>query len=203
MKKHMIIGLSVALVLAVAWAAFGQATTEKKAEKQAPTQATPPAATQTQPGQGPGQRGGFAQMRENQTKAIASMQEQLGKLKALIEQAPPGRPAEGASQEEMTKMREEFTKRREEQRTIIASIQQELDTLKGARELMTEHNESMASLKELQASAEKEGAKDTVKKIGDMISQRQKQFEDKMAAMGYSPEQMQRFQQRGQGRPQQ
>jgi hypothetical protein len=183
MKKHVIIAVSVAFALTVVWTAFGQ-----------------PAQPAQQPGQEQDQRGGaFARMREAQTKAITTMQDELGKLKALMEQAPQFTPGQRPSEEEMTKMRE----RRAEQQKLVDSIQMELDKLKGARTMMMEHNESMTALKDIQASAEKENAKETAKKVGDMIAQRQKQFEDKMAAMGYTPEQMQRFEQMGRGRPQQ
>jgi septal ring factor EnvC (AmiA/AmiB activator) len=107
------------------------------------------------------------------------------------------------SDEERTKMREEFTKRREEQQKIMASMQQEMDRLKGGRQLVTEHTESLAPLKDLLASAQKENAKETAKKIEDMIAQRDKQFQEKMAAMGYSPDMIDRMMQGGPGGRQQ
>ena len=178
MKRNVICIVSVLLVLAFAWVAFGQA--------------------------GGGQRG-FGQMREAQNKAIAAIQEQLGKLKAMMEQTPQGmqgRSFQDMSEEERTKMREEFTKRREEQQKVMAAIQQQVDTLKGGRQLMTEHQQAIAPLKDLLASAQKENAKDTAAKIQQLIDQRQKQFEEKMAAMGYTPERLERMMQGGQGRQQ-
>jgi hypothetical protein len=179
MKKNVVVAvIAVVLVLAVAWAAFGQAA-----------------------GGGGGQRG--AAMREAQMKALAALQEQVAKLKTMMEQAPgmQGRSFQDMSEEERTKMREEMTKRREEQQKIYASIDQELARLKGPRQLMTEQNESLAPLKDLLASAQKENAKDTAAKIQQLIDKRQKDFETKVTAMGYTMEQLQQMQQRQ--RPQQ
>jgi molecular chaperone DnaK (HSP70) len=109
-----------------------------------------------------------------------------------------GRSFQDMSEEERTKMREEFTKRREEQATIMASIQQSLDTLRGGRRLMQEHEESITPLKELLAAAQAEKAKDTAGKIEKLIAQRQREFEDKITAMGMAMEQLQRMGQRRQ-----
>jgi hypothetical protein len=175
MKKNVAIAIFAAvLVLAVAWSAFGQAAGG---------------------GQGGGQRG--AQMREAQTKALAALQEQVAKLKAFIEQAPSmqGRNFQDMSEEERTKMREEMTKRREEQQKIMAAVQQQLDTVKGGRQLATDHQEAMTPLKDLLASAQKENAKETAAKIEKLIADRQKQFEAKMTAMGITPDQLERMMQ--------
>jgi len=179
MKKNVaVLVIAVVLVLAVAWAAFGQAG-------------------------GGGQRG--AAQREAQMKAVAAIQEQLAKLKTLMEapQGAQGRSFQDMSEEERTKMREEFTKRREEQMKIMAAIDQQVNTLKGGRQLMTEHQLAMEPLKDLLASAQKEGAKETAGKIEKLIAERQKQFDQKMAAMGITPEQLERMMQGGGQRRQQ
>jgi len=154
-----------------------------------------------QPGGG---RGGFGRNREAQQKAIAAIQEQLGKLKAMTEQQPAagGTNFQDMSDEERTKMREEMTKRREEQTAIVAAIQQQVDTLKGARQLMTDHQAAMTPLKDLLASAQAEKATATAAKIEKLIAERQKAFEDKVTAMGYTMEQMERMMQMGQRRGQ-
>ena len=174
MKKNVaVVTIAVVLTLAVAWAAFGQA------------------------GGGGGQGRGFGMNREAQQKALAALQEQLGKLKAMMEQAPgtQGRNFQDMSEEERTKMREEFTKRREEQQKIMAAMQQQMDTLKGGRQLATEHQQAMAPLKESLASAHKENAKQTAGMIEKLIAERQKQFEEKMAAMGIPADQLERMMQ--------
>jgi len=170
MKKNAVIAIvAVVLILAVAWSAFGQA----------------------------GGGRGFGMNREAQTKAIAALQEQVAKLKAFIEQAPSmqGRNFQDMSDEERTKMREEFTKRREEQQKIMAAIDQQVDAVKGGRELAMAHQQALDPLKDLLASAQKENAKETAGKIEKLIADRQKQFEDKMAAMGATPEQIERWMQ--------
>jgi len=177
MKKNVVVALiAVVLVLAVAWAAFGQA------------------------GAGRG-----AAQREAQMKAIAAIQEQLGKLKAMMEapQGQQGRSFQDMSEEERTKMREEFTKRRDEQQKVMAAIQQQMDALKGGRQLATEHQAAMTPLKDLLASAQKENAKGTAGMIEKLIAERQKQFDEKMAAMGITPEQLERMMQGGGQRRQQ
>ena len=175
MKRSTIVGVGVLLAMSVAWAAFGQARG--------------------------GGRGGFGAMREAQQKAMADLQEQLGKLRAMTEragQAMQGRNFQDMSEEERAKMREEFTQRAAEQRQIFAAMQQDIDQLKGARVLMTEHEEAMAPLKEALAAAQRENAKATAQILEQTIAQRQRQFEDKITAMGYTMEQMQRMGQRRQ-----
>ncbi|OHB65606.1 MAG: hypothetical protein A2Y77_10980 [Planctomycetes bacterium RBG_13_62_9] len=175
MKKRIVVVAGILLAMTAAWA-FAQAG-------------------------GGGGRGGFGQNREAQQKAIAALQEQVAQLKAMTErtgQGAQGRNFQDMSDEERTKMREEMTKRREEQAKIMASMQQSLDTLKGGRQLFTEHQEAMAPLNDLLASAQQENAKATAKKIEQLIAQRQKQFEDKITAMGMTMEQVQRMGQRRQ-----
>ncbi len=175
MKKNVgILIIAVVLTLAVAWAAFGQAG-----------------------GQGGGQRG-FGQMREAQTKALAALQESVAKLKSMIDaqaKAMEGRSFQDMSEEERTKMREESTKRRDEQQKIMAAMQQQMDTLKGGRQLATEHQQAIAPLKEALASAQKENAKQTATMLEKLIAERQKQFEEKMAAMGIPADQLERMMQ--------
>jgi hypothetical protein len=86
-----------------------------------------------------------------------------------------------------------MTKRREAQTKIMADMQQQLDTLKGGRQLMTEHQAAMAPLKDLLASAQAEKATATAAKIEKLIAERQKAFEDKAAAMGYTADQLERM----------
>ena len=179
MNKRLVLAVSVLLTGAVAWTAFGQP-------------------------QGGG-RGGFGRNREAQQKAIAAMQEDLCKLKAMLEQQPGagGCNFQDMTDEERTKMREEMTQRREQQTAIMASLQQQMDTLKGGMQLATEHREAMTPLNELLASAKSEKATATAAMVQKLIDERQKQFEAKMTAMGYEPEMMQRMMERmGQGRGQ-
>jgi hypothetical protein len=170
MKKNVVVTIiAVVLVLAVAWAAFGQAA-----------------------GGGGGQRG--TQMREAQTKALAAIQESVAKLKSMMEaqaKAMEGRSFQDMTEEDRTKMRQQG----EERQKIMATMQQQMDTLKGGRQLATEHQQMMTPLKDALASAQKENAKETAAMLEKLIAERQKQFSDKMAAMGYTPEQLDRMMQ--------
>ncbi len=147
----------------------------------------------------PPQGGGFGRMREMRLNALNAIQEQLTKLKTMMEQAPQGmqgRNPQDMTEEERTKMREEFTKRREEQRAAMAEMSKQMDALKDPRQLMTEQEEALAPLKDLLASAQAEKATATAAKIEKLIADRQKQFQDKMTAMGFSPEMLERMMQR-------
>jgi hypothetical protein len=191
MKKCMIAGLAAAMVLTMAWTAFGQPQGGGA-------------------GQGPGGgrgmgggRGGFGMNRDAQLKAIATLQEQAGKLKALIESMPTlpaGTSFQDMTDEQRTKMRDAGQKIREEQPPIVAAIQQQLDQIKGVRTLITENQQATTELKSLQELATKEKATETAKKIGEMIAARQKGLEEKAKAMGVEPDRLQQMIERGGGR---
>jgi hypothetical protein len=170
MNKRLVLVVGVLLTGALAWTAFGQA------------------------GDG---RARFQQMREAQMKAVAALQEQVGKLKAMMEQQPAMRNFQDMTDEERTKWREESTKRRDEQAAIMANIEKQLDTVKGGMQLAREQREAMTSLNDLLASAKSENATATVAKIEKLIAEKQKQYEEKMAAMGYDAEMAQRWMERG------
>lgn len=165
MNRRLMIGSCVLLTGAVAWTAFGQ--TDGRAR--------------------------FQQMREAQLKAVAALQEQVGKLKAMMEQQPQMRNFQDMSDDERAKMREEFTKRREEQTQIMAEIDKQLATVKGGMQVAREHREAMQPLNDLLASAKSENASSTAAKVQKLIDERQKQFEEKMTAMGYDAEMAQRM----------
>ncbi len=174
MNRRLMVGSCVLLVGAVAWTAFGQ--TDGRAR--------------------------FQQMREAQLKAVAALQEQVGKLKTMMEQQPgaQGRNFQDMTDDERTKMREEMTKRREEQTKIMAEINKQMDTVKGGMQLAREHRQALEPLNDLLASAKSENATATAAKIQKLIDERQKQFEEKMTAMGYDSEMTQRMVERA-GQP--
>jgi len=161
MRKYLIPCVATLVVLAACWVVFGQAET--------------------------GQRERFAQYREMQLKAAATLVEQAGKLKAALETPIPGMPAGGfqnLSEEERTKMRETMTKRREEQQQIAGVIEMELAKVKGSRQLQREQEEGAKELQAIREVAEKDGAKETLASIDKLIAKRQKAFEDKLAKLG-------------------
>jgi len=188
MRKYVIAGLAGAMVLAMAWAAWGQP--QGGGAGQGPGG-----------GRGMGGRGGMN--RDAQLKAIAALQEQVGKLKALVE-TMPAMPAGGSfqdmSDEERTKMRESMTRVREEQPPIIAAIEQQLAQLKGVRTLIAENQQSTTELKALQETANGEKATKTAAKIGEMITAKQKKLEADAKALGVEPDRLQQMIERGSGR---
>jgi len=117
-------------------------------------------------------RGGFGVRlsREEQLKAIAAMQEQIGKLKAVVESQPEGRTMANMrdmSEEERTKLREEMTKRREAQTAAITAIETELAKFQGPRP------ERIGTARELQriiAVAKEENAPKTAAALEAMVA---------------------------------
>ena len=66
----------------------------------------------------------------------------------------------------------------------------------GCGSVAAEYNQSMTALKDAQASAEKEKAKETAQMLGKIIAEREKQMEEKVTAMGMTMEQLQQMGQR-------
>jgi ABC-type multidrug transport system fused ATPase/permease subunit len=169
MKKRWSIVIALVLVLLITWVAFGQA------------------------GGGGQQR--FAQQREAQMKAAASLQENAAKLRAMMDasaKAMQGRSFQDMTEEDRTKMREQ----RQEQQKLVAAMEQDLARLKGVRQMLTEEDQTVAPLKDILASAQKENAKETAAKVEKLMADRQKAFEDKVKAMGYDPSMLEQMRQR-------
>jgi DNA primase large subunit len=172
------IAVSVLLTMAVTWAAYGQAG-----------------------GGGGGRgRGGFGMMGPQAQKAVADLQAQVAKLKAIVD--ANAKAMEGGyqnmSEEDRAKMKERST----EQQAIMAAIQKDVDQLR-VRQMAAEYAQSMTALKDAQASAEKEKAKETAQKLGQIIAEREKQMEEKVTAMGMTMDDLQKMGTRGGGRRQQ
>jgi len=178
MKKSKIIAAGVLLTMTVAWAAFGQA--------------------QGGGGRQGGGRGGM--MGPQMQKSVADLQEQVTKLKALVDagaKAMEGKTFQDMSEEDRAQMKERST----QQQTLLAAIQQGVDRLR-MRQMATEYSQSMTALKDAQASAQKEKATETAQKLGQIIAEREKQMEEKVTAMGMTMEQLQQMGQRRGGRQQ-
>lgn len=160
MKRRIISIVTVLVVLAVVWAAFGQQQERRQRS---------------------------AQYRQAQLKAVEAIQEQAAKLKAGMEAMtrPEGpRSSEGLSEEERAKLRERFTKMREERQEVIAAIEQQLTILKGRRQLEAEREESLAELQAIRQLALKEKAEETAKSVMQLILKRNKEFEATMQKLG-------------------
>jgi len=178
MKRSAIVAVSVLLTMAVTWAAYGQAG-----------------------GGGGGRgRGGFGMMGPQAQKAVADLQEQVAKLKVLVDAGAKAMEGgfQNMSEDDRAKMKERST----EQQKILAAIQQDVDRLR-MRQMAAEYNQSMTALKDAQASAQKENAKETAQKLGQIIAEREKQMEEKVTAMGMTMDDLQKMGTRGGGRRQQ
>jgi TolA-binding protein len=131
----------------------------------------------------------WARMREAQLKAIETIQQQAEKLKTGMEEAEKARESRGSFQEisedERTKMREQFRQRREEQETAIQAIEEALVSLKGPRRLREEHDQSLNQLRELRTIAAQENAEKTIKAIDDIISVRDTKFDETIQKLGF------------------
>jgi hypothetical protein len=172
--------VSVLLTMAVAWAAYGQAGGGGR-------------------GKGGGGRGGM--MGAQMQKTVADLQEQVAKLKALTDagaKAMEGKTYADLSEDDRAKMKERGT----EQQALMAAIQKDVDQLR-IRQLAAEYNQSMTALKDAQASAQKENAKETAQKLGQIMAEREKQMEEKVTAMGMTMDDLQKMGTRGGGRRQQ
>jgi hypothetical protein len=188
MKRSAIVAVSVLLSLAVTWAAYGQAGGGGGGRRGAGAG-------------GAGGRGGFGMMGGAQQKTVADLQEQVNKLKALVDagaKAMEGRSFQDMTEEDRAKMKERTT----EQQKIVAAIQADVDRLR-IRQMAAEYNQSMTALKDAQASAQKEKASQTAQMLGQIIAEREKQMEEKVTAMGMTMDDLQKMGTRGGGRRQQ
>jgi len=169
MKRSTIVAVSVLLTMAVAWTAYGQA------------------------GGGGGRGRGGGMMGPQMQKTVADLQEQVAKLKALVDAGAKAMEGgfQNMSEEDRAKMKERST----QQQAIMAAIQVDVDRLR-MRQMAAEYNESMTALKDAQASAEKEKAKETAQKLGQIIAAREKQMEEKVTAMGMTMDDLQKMGQR-------
>jgi hypothetical protein len=174
MKRSTIVAVSALLTVAVAWSAYGQA------------------------GGGGGRgRGGFGMMGPRAQKAVADLQEQVTKLKTIID--ANAKAMEGGfqnmSEDDRAKMKERST----EGGKIMAAIQADVDQLR-LGQMAREYNQFMTALKDAQASAQKENAKETAQKLGEIIAERQKEMEQKVTAMGMTMDDLEKMGARGGGR---
>ena len=181
MKRYGILALAVLVVAALALPLFGQ---EEKAEKKVRE------AVQQQPQPAPrGERArggrGRWMSREDQQKAIATIEEQLGKLKGGMEEMPRGREGwRDLSDEERQKLRERFMKMREERQQALATIEEQVAKLKGSRELRAEYDKAISELEAVGKLAAKEKAKETAAGIEKLIAEKKKELEEKLQKLG-------------------
>lgn len=177
MKRSTTIAVGILLTMTVAWAAFGQAAGGGAGGRRG--------------GGGGGAGGrGFGMMGAAQQKAVADLQAQVAKLKPLMDENAKAMEGgfQNMSEDDRAKMKERST----EIQKIVADIQKDVDALRFFQ-VAREHNQQQTALKDALASAQKEKATETAKMLEQVIAERQKAFEEKGAALGYTPEQMQRM----------
>lgn len=115
--------------------------------------------------------------REEQLKAIKVIEEQLAKLKKVVETGPERveyRKLREGTPEEQAKLRESWEKARQERQGLINGIQEQLTMLVGPRPQITRPALPIKELKEIQALAVKENAKGTAESIEKLIASLQK-----------------------------
>lgn len=163
MKGHPILIVSGLVLVVAGWAAFGQQQDQRR------------------------QR--WAQRGQAQLKAIETIQEQTGKLKAAMEESARGAEARGRwqdlSEEERAQLRQRWTKRREEWQKMVEVIEHELARLKGRRRLTAEYEEHANELREIYQLAVKEKANKTAEYVKQLIAKGQEEFEDTMQKLGF------------------
>jgi hypothetical protein len=126
---------------------------------------------------------------EDQEKVFVAIEEQLGKMKAGMEGMPRGREGwRDLSDEERDKLREKFRKMRDDRQKSLAVIAEQIDKLKGPRELRRKHEEVIGKLEALLKSAQKEKATQTAEAIEKMIADKKKAFVSKLEALGFDPD---------------
>jgi len=156
MKRYTIPVIIVLAVLAAAWAA------------------------ETQP-ENKGPRRGVS--REEQFKAIVTIEEQVAKLKASLE-ADVGLGQKKLSEKEKTEMKEKIVKLHQERQKTVEVIEEQVAKLRGERHLGGQHEELISELKAIHVLAVKEKATETAARIEKLIAARQKDFEGRIRKLG-------------------
>jgi len=114
--------------------------------------------------------------REDQLKSISELESQLARLKASIEAQPQRRTNyRDLSEEERTKLREQYTKAREARQAVITAIRAEVDKLSPPR-TTAEQIADLRELREIRTLAEKEKAAETTKRLAALIEKQAQQM---------------------------
>jgi hypothetical protein len=182
MKRYLIPTVAVLLVLAVAWAAFGQAerrggrqnlSEEQRAKMRERFQnMSEEERAKFRAQRGGSGRGGFMSP-EDQQKAIKAIEAQLAKLKAAQYTRPEG-GFQNLSEDERAKLREKMTKVRQERQKALQTIIAQVARLQGRRVPAGGGGQyliiNVGDLKPIQAAAVKEKAKETTQLLERLIA---------------------------------
>ena len=173
MKKYAIPTVVVLAVLAVALSAFAQAQ-DRESQRQAMRERFQNMSEEerTKLREQMRSRGGFRgrMSREDQEKAIKTIEQQVAKLKAAAQFQMPEGGYQDLSEEQRNKLRQTFTDRRDALQAIVAQVA----ALQGRRQPEAEGAQFMiintADLKPILAAAEKEKAKETAQLLSRLAS---------------------------------
>jgi len=176
MKRYLIPIVAVLMVLAVTWAAFGQA--EERAKQRESMRQRFQNMSEAEREQFRAQmrerggRGGFISP-EDQEKAIKAIEAQLAKLKAAQITRPEG-GFQNLSEDERAKLREKMTKVRQERQQALQTIIAQVAMLQGRGQPATEGEQyiivNVGDLKPIQAAAKKEKAEETAQLLDRLIA---------------------------------
>ena len=176
MKKYLIPIVAVLLVLAVTWAAFGQA--EERAKQRESMRQRLQNMSEEEREQFRAQmreRGGRGRFisPEDQEKAIKAIEAQLVKLKATQITRPEG-GFQNLSEDERAQLREKMTKVFQERQKALQTIMAQVARLQGRGQPTAEGEQYLiintGDLKPIQAAAEKEKAKETAQLLERLIA---------------------------------
>jgi hypothetical protein len=210
MKKYLLSAVAVLVVLTAAWAAFGQreggaarsgAASERRGRGQNLSEEERAKMRERFQNMSEEEREKFrAQMRErfsgrgqrlgreDQLKAIADIEKQLAGLKKSIQaQSTERRSFQDMSEEERTKLREQFTKAREERNKAYTAIITQIARLQGQRE-PAEGEQLLiintGQLKPIHELAVKEKATETAQRLERLMSRGTRGFFGSRPATG-------------------
>jgi len=192
MKKFLVSGAGLVIVLAMAWAVFAQSeqrqserpavdrrrfqrlSEEERARMRERWQNMSEQEREKFRAQMRERFGGMRRMgREEQLKAIKTIEEQLAKLKAALEAIRPEqrRSFRELSEEERARLRERFTKARQDRQKTIQAIITQIAGLQGQRQPQGEQFIiiNTGELKSLLQLAEKEKAQQTAQRLERLL----------------------------------
>ena len=181
MKRYLILAVIALVVLAASWAAFARRESREGARSRSPEVRA--GMRERWQNMSEEEREKFrAQMRERwrerQIKSIEAIEEQIAKLKAGAEATGPQawRQWRELSDEERTKLREQFAKAREERQKAIKAIIAQIARLQGQRQPTAEGEEfiliNTGTLKAVRELAVKEKAEETAQRLERLIAGR-------------------------------
>jgi peroxiredoxin len=198
MKRYLIPIVAVVLVLAVAWAAFGQAEERARQRESMRQRFQNMSEAEREKFRAQmrerGGRGGFMNPEEQQ-KAIKAIEAQLAKLKAAQITRPEG-GFQNLSEDERTKLREKIMKVRQERQKALQTIIAHVARLQGRRQPAAEAGQyiilNVGDLKPIQASAVKEKAKETAQLLDRLIARYQRGSRVRVPEPRPKPERLER-----------